>query len=45
MNLNLLIFNANQKDTVLRLEMPEDLKKIPQTFLTDNFELYILGET
>ena len=41
----ILVFNVNEKNIVTRIEMPNHLMKIPKTYVTESFDLFLLGET
>ena len=45
MDMNLLIFNANEEDIVIQLQLPNHLIRIPKTYITEMLDLFILGET
>lgn len=45
MDMNLLVFNANEEEVVIQLQLPNHLIKIPKTYITEIYDLFILGET
>jgi hypothetical protein len=45
MSMNLLVFNANNRDKVHSIIMPNHLVKISRTYITELYDLYIFGDT
>ena len=45
MDMNLLVFNANEEAVVIQLQLPNHLIRIPKTYITEIYDLFILGET
>ena len=41
----LQIYNVNVPDKIIRIEMPSHYISVPKTDITEDFDLFIIGET